>query len=142
MFRGKPSSEVVDLSKVAYKNDFKLIPKDEEDYYIKNTLPAAEVDSNLKTLPEFLQFPPLLRVLHLIMTTTKQETYHWISSQAMLQSKQQGEEPLLKAVYVEGEANKFKLESGQVCRKSITEGTFAPHLYSNINTEWWMANTP
>lgn len=61
VFRGRPIGEF-DLSKTAYKNDFKLVPKDEEAYYLSRTMAAEEVDKQVKKLPEFLEFPPLLKV--------------------------------------------------------------------------------
>ena len=63
VFRGKPCPHIVDLSKAAYKNDFKLVPKDEEHVYLKQTMPLEEAAKVKKVLPEFLEFPPLLRVI-------------------------------------------------------------------------------
>ena len=62
VFRGKPLEGIVELSKVAYKNDFKLVPKDEEHNYIQQTKPLEEVLKERKLLPEFFEFPPLLKV--------------------------------------------------------------------------------
>ena len=61
VFRGKSYGEY-ELSKTAYKNDFKLVPKDEEEAYIKRTLSAEEIENLKKPIPEFLEFPPLLKV--------------------------------------------------------------------------------
>ena len=62
VFRGRPVEGVVELSKVAYKNDFKLVAKDEEQDYIRQTKPLEEALNDVKLLPEFLEFPPLLKV--------------------------------------------------------------------------------
>lgn len=61
VFRGRPFGEF-DLSKTAYKNDFKLVPKDEEEFYLKNTMTVEDVEKLKKAVPEFMQFPPLLKV--------------------------------------------------------------------------------
>lgn len=61
VFRGISHGEF-DLSKTAYKNDFKLVPKDEEDFYLSRTTKAEQTEKLKKPLPEFIEFPPLLRV--------------------------------------------------------------------------------
>lgn len=61
VFRGRSIGEF-DLSKTAYKNDFKLVPKDEEEFYLSRTMKAEEVEKLKKKLPEFIEFPPLLQV--------------------------------------------------------------------------------
>ena len=62
VFRGKPIEGIVELSKVAYKNDFKLVPKDEEHIYIQQTKSLEQTLQEKKLLPEFFEFPPLLKV--------------------------------------------------------------------------------
>ena len=66
VFRGVPYKEVMELSKISYKNDFKLVAKDEEEHYIKRTLTSDELESTIKVLPEFTTFPPLLEVSRLV----------------------------------------------------------------------------
>lgn len=61
VFRGRPYGEY-ELSKTAYKNDFKLVPKDEEEFYTSRTLTPEQVEQLKKPLPEFMEFPPLLKV--------------------------------------------------------------------------------
>lgn len=63
VFRGRSYGEF-ELSHTTYKNDFKLVPKDQEEIYHSKTLVAEKVDSLRKPLPEYLQFPPLLQVTY------------------------------------------------------------------------------
>lgn len=67
VFRGRHYGEY-DLSKTAYKNDFKLVPRDEEEFYLSRTMKAEELEKLKKSLPEFIQFPPLLKVNTFIFT--------------------------------------------------------------------------
>jgi len=62
VFRGRPFKEEIELTKVTYKNDFKLVPKDQEEEYISRTLSETEVQKIKKPLAEYAEFPPLLRV--------------------------------------------------------------------------------
>ena len=64
----------MELSKVAYKNDFKLVPKDEEYNYNQQTRSLEEVLQERKFLPEFFEFPPLLKVTILILSCKNQIT--------------------------------------------------------------------
>ncbi len=61
VFRGRSYGEY-ELSKTAYKNDFKLVPKDEEEFYTSKVLAPEVVESMKKPVPEFFEFPPLLKV--------------------------------------------------------------------------------
>ena len=63
VFRGRPYVGEYELSQPAYKNDYKLVPKEEEEYYVSQTMPAENVEALKKPLPEFLEFPPLLQVI-------------------------------------------------------------------------------
>jgi hypothetical protein len=38
------------------------VPKDEEEFYLSRTMKQEEIEKMKKQLPEFIQFPPLLRV--------------------------------------------------------------------------------
>ena len=60
VFRGRQYEGEIELTKVTYKNDFKLIPKDEEEAYLRGVLPPEELKKSV--LPEYMEFPPLLRV--------------------------------------------------------------------------------
>lgn len=66
VFRGKSYGDF-DLSKTAYKNDFKLVPKDEEEFYLSQTMKAKDLEKIKKPLPEFVEFPPLLKVSRYIL---------------------------------------------------------------------------
>jgi len=105
----------VELSKVAYKNDFKLVPKDEEYNYNQQTRSLEEVLQERKFLPEFFEFPPLLK--------------------AMIKEDQNIAEPLLKAIYVTKETEPISIEKGKVMTSDIIKGNLAPRLYENIKYE-------
>lgn len=56
-FRGKTIPQPVDISNVAYKTDYRLLPKDEEANYCKFIEPQKQE----RILPRTTGFPPLLR---------------------------------------------------------------------------------
>ncbi|XP_046633132.1 28S ribosomal protein S34, mitochondrial-like [Daphnia pulicaria] len=112
VFRGKSFGEF-DLSKTAYKNDFKLIPKDEEEFYLSRTMKAEDVEKLKKPLPEFIQFPPLLR--------------------EMISKQEKNPNPLLRAVYNCSPNNTVHVEPGKICNNKQIENAKASHLYENLN---------
>ncbi|KAK4022400.1 uncharacterized protein LOC116919017 [Daphnia magna] len=112
VFRGRHYGEY-DLSKTAYKNDFKLVPRDEEEFYLSRTMKAEELEKLKKSLPEFIQFPPLLK--------------------EMISKQENNPNPLLKAVYNLGPNNSTVfIQPGAVCNKTKIENSKAPHLYENL----------
>ncbi|KAK7868236.1 hypothetical protein R5R35_000638 [Gryllus longicercus] len=58
VFRGRKYPELVRLSGVTFKADYKLIPKDEEASYCK-----CNINKRIKVLPRTAPLPPLLRAL-------------------------------------------------------------------------------
>jgi len=133
VFRGKSFGEF-DLSKTAYKNDFKLIPKDEEEFYLSRTMKAEDIEKLKKPLPEFIQFPPLLRVMRFLLLFVYQILIiFFFKSQEMISKREKDPNPLLRAVYNCSPNNTVHVEPGKICKKTSIENAKAPHLYENLN---------
>merc|ERR1711915_291207 len=60
VFRGR-NYGVVDISKAAYKTDYRLIPKHEEHKYLERTEEFKEPE--MKIFPQTMEMPPLLKIV-------------------------------------------------------------------------------
>ena len=134
VFRGRSFGEF-ELSTIAYKNYYKLVPKDEEESYIKKTLAAEEVDKIRKPIPEFIDFPPLLKVCIPYFTNCSAPNVGInpiLQLQEMIKREEKTEDPVLRAVYKLGPDNLVRISPGMVNRSTLTEGTKAHRLYANL----------
>lgn len=121
------------MSKTAYKNDFKLIPKDEEEFYLSRTMKAEDVEKLKKPLPEFIQFPPLLRVMKCYLLCVETILIIFLLTQEMISKQEKNPNPLLRAVYNCSPNNTVHVEPGKICNNKQIENAKASHLYENLN---------
>lgn len=117
-FRGKRYPDTL-ISRVSYKTDYRLLPKDEEAEYCK----PVEVKATEEIYPRTMPFPPLMREL--------------IAREAEAKGEKLSEDPKLEIIYKTGVNNNIRIaKEGETptCTFVTGLGTPAsPSLYKGIN---------
>lgn len=64
VFRGRSYPKLVEVCSASYKDDYRLVPKSEEEELIAR---AKAISPKVRVLPKTIPFPPLLKVMYLLL---------------------------------------------------------------------------